>query len=140
MSRPAYVSSGSEMIPVEQDLHFSRHLSIREELTSLPIPKHPDKTVYVMHSPPRDSTLDRMFNGKSAGSAAIREFIEERRPYLALHGHIHEAPEKSGRYADWIDRTLCVNPGHHPDHLFAVWLDLEEAPGTIRHSHFDPEG
>jgi Icc-related predicted phosphoesterase len=40
------------------------------------------------------------------GSKAVRKVIEKHQPFLALHGHIHEA---SGSMK--IGRTHCVNPG-----------------------------
>lgn len=40
------------------------------------------------------------------GSTAIRQFIEARQPLVAFHGHIHDA-----RGAEWVGKTLCVNPG-----------------------------
>ena len=40
------------------------------------------------------------------GSKAVRTAIEETRPALSLHGHIHEA-----RGHTRIGDTLCINPG-----------------------------
>ena len=40
------------------------------------------------------------------GSIAVRQFIEERQPLIALHGHVHES-----RGAEQIGRTICLNPG-----------------------------
>ena len=40
------------------------------------------------------------------GSKAVREAIEETKPALSLHGHIHEA-----RGHARIGETLCINPG-----------------------------
>jgi len=42
----------------------------------------------------------------AVGSTSIRRLVEERRPTLALHGHIHEG---RGRYR--VDGTVGVNPG-----------------------------
>jgi len=77
--------------------------------------------VAVLHVPPFASGLDdapeldeqlgmRMGTGgvhmTPVGSTAVRGFIEDRQPLIALHGHIHE-----GRGDVLIGRTLCVNPG-----------------------------
>jgi uncharacterized protein len=77
--------------------------------------------VAVLHVPPFASGLDdapeldeqlgmRMGTGGvhmvPVGSTAVRGFIEDRQPLIALHGHIHE-----GRGDVRIGRTLCVNPG-----------------------------
>jgi len=42
----------------------------------------------------------------SAGSTAVKAFIEKVQPMLSLHGHIHEAP---GHVR--IGRTLAINSG-----------------------------
>jgi Icc-related predicted phosphoesterase len=43
---------------------------------------------------------------KPAGSTAVRKFIEQVQPLVALHGHIHES---AGHVR--IGRTLCINAG-----------------------------
>jgi Icc-related predicted phosphoesterase len=74
-----------------------------------------------LHSPPYRSSLDDAPEirpdgsvARSAGlgsvipvgSVAVRSFIEQVQPLLALHGHIHES-----RGSVKIGRTVCVNPG-----------------------------
>ena len=43
---------------------------------------------------------------KSAGSTAVKAFIEKVQPMLSLHGHIHESPGHIH-----IGRTLSINAG-----------------------------
>jgi Icc-related predicted phosphoesterase len=43
---------------------------------------------------------------KSAGSTAVKTFIEKVQPMLTLHGHIHESPGHVH-----IGRTLSINAG-----------------------------
>jgi Icc-related predicted phosphoesterase len=74
----------------------------------------PQGGVLVVHSPPRGH-LDRSF-GMHLGSKAIRSTIEDRRPRLAVFGHIHNAAGKQ----DELGETRLVNAG--PD---GVFLDLE---------------
>jgi uncharacterized protein len=77
--------------------------------------------IFNLHVPPYDSTLDlapeltedlRVKTGGGevnmvpVGSTAVRGFIEERRPILSLHGHIHES-----RGAVRIGDTVAINPG-----------------------------
>ena len=77
--------------------------------------------VAVLHVPPFGSGLDDapelddqlgMAMGAGGvhmtpvGSTAVRGFIEDQQPLMALHGHIHE-----GRGDVRIGRTLCINPG-----------------------------
>ncbi len=63
-------------------------------------------TVCVPHSPPMDTSLDRISAGKHVGSKAIRKFIEKHRPDVVVCGHIHEA-----RGQDALGKTRMVNCG-----------------------------
>ena len=81
----------------------------------------PENLICVFHPPPYDTDLDQapaidsefrmqMSGGAPkmipVGSTAVRAFIEEHQPLLALHGHVHES-----KAAQRIGRTLCLNPG-----------------------------
>jgi hypothetical protein len=68
---------------------------------------HPDKTVFAVHCPPRDTNCDRTGNGMHAGSGAVRKALEEFQPALAVCSHIHE----SGGSSDVIGRTIVANVG-----------------------------
>jgi uncharacterized protein len=50
----------------------------------------PEGAVLVLHSPPRDH-CDSAGDGSHFGSAALLRAIEEKRPRLAVCGHIHES-------------------------------------------------
>jgi Icc-related predicted phosphoesterase len=82
---------------------------------------HPDRTIFNLHVPPKDSGLDQavllddqlgpvLRNGApvigGVGSTAVREVTEAFQPLLALHGHIHESRGKVS-----IGRTVSLNPG-----------------------------
>ncbi len=81
----------------------------------------PERTVALLHVPPFKSGLDTcpdldenlkiITQGgqvvmKSAGSPAVKAFIEKVQPMLTLHGHIHESPGHTR-----IGRTLMINAG-----------------------------
>jgi len=81
--------------------------------------KDPRNAIFNIHVPPYKSGLDEapeldkdlrpVLAGqalKPVGSSALRKAIEETKPLLGLHGHIHE-----GRGATRIGKTLCINPG-----------------------------
>lgn len=83
--------------------------------------QNPERTIAVLHVPPFGSGLDTcpeldknlkiITQGgqvvmKSAGSTAVKAFIDKVQPMLTLHGHIHESP---GHVR--IGRTLAVNAG-----------------------------
>jgi len=93
-----------------------------ERLASL---SDPARTVYVTHSPPWGTLLDRLYDGRPVGSRAIRSFIERHQPPLTLHGHIHESPG-----VDRIGATVSVNPGDSLASLRAVRVDLADLTVT----------
>jgi Icc-related predicted phosphoesterase len=93
------------------------NVSQRSEVPSL---------VLVAHTPPHDSACDRLHNGVSVGSVAVREFIEEHQPDVCLCGHIHES-----RAEERIGRTHVINPGPLGGGGYAL-LWREVAEGGIR--------
>jgi Icc-related predicted phosphoesterase len=94
-----------------------------------------ERAILVTHCPPADTRCDVLYDGRHAGSKAIRRWIERWQPMLALHGHIHESPEMSGSFVDRIGTTITVNPGSdtHSPHL--VVIDLEKLD-EMTHSVF----
>jgi Icc-related predicted phosphoesterase len=82
---------------------------------------NPERAIMALHVPPYGSNLDTcpeldenltmITQGgqvvmKSAGSTAVKAFIERVQPMLTLHGHIHESPGHAR-----IGRTLAINAG-----------------------------
>ena len=83
--------------------------------------RSPETAIFNVHVPPYDSGLDTAMeidgdlrpvlkggrpNEIPVGSTAVRRLIEEFRPLLALHGHIHES-----RGITHIGQTVAINPG-----------------------------
>lgn len=68
--------------------------------------------VLISHQPPINTKTDLSYDGstetgtRNIGSIAIRKYIEETQPLLALVGHVHESPG-----VDTVGRTTIVNPG-----------------------------
>src|SRR6185503_2886407 len=94
--------------------------TIAADLARLSGLSDPASTIYVLHSPPFATALDRLHGGITPiGSRAIRAFVEQRRPPLTLHGHVHESPG-----VDRLGPTVCVNPGDSMRRLQAVRIDL----------------
>lgn len=65
--------------------------------------------ILILHSPPL-GLADRTSEGRSVGSAAIRDAITRIGPRLALCGHIHDSWGQRGR----IGTTEVVNLGPRP--------------------------
>jgi Icc-related predicted phosphoesterase len=96
--------------------------SIEADLERLAGLSDPARTVYVAHTPPFATSLDRLQGGITPiGSRALRIFIERRRPPLTLHGHVHESPG-----VERLGPTVCVNPGDSMTRLRALRIDLSD--------------
>lgn len=92
-------------------------------------------TVFVLHSPPRDTHCDGIGGGLHVGSRAIRTFVERVQPPLVLSGHIHEAPRVSSSFRDTVGRTVVVNPGQFgTSRLCGVWFDPRDPAATLAHT------
>jgi len=129
----AYASWSGAIEPIKAPA-IAAQPSIAEGLAALAARSDPARTIYVCHTPPADTPLDQMPRDKHVGSRALRAFVERSAPLLTLHGHIHEAPQLSGRYAIQIGSTWCVNPGRDPRRFGAVVLDTEDIARTIEHT------
>ena len=131
----AHASWGGEIQPVDATA-ISARPSIAEALAALARQSDPRRTIYVCHTPPSDTPLDQMPRSRHVGSRALRAFIEQHAPPLTLHGHIHESPELSGRYAARLGATWSINPGHDRLRFQAVTFDTDNIEGTIEHTVF----
>jgi Icc-related predicted phosphoesterase len=129
----AYASWSGEIRPVKAPAIEARP-SIADGLAALATRSDPTRTIYVCHTPPADTPLDQMPRDKHIGSKALRAFVEQHAPPLTLHGHVHEAPQLSKRYAIQLGSTWCVNPGHDPRHFQAVVFDTDDIAGTLEHT------
>jgi Icc-related predicted phosphoesterase len=135
----AYTSWGGEIQPADSEM-IAAQPSIAQALAALAQRSDPQHTIYVCHTPPFDTPLDTMPRGRHVGSKALRAFIEQHAPPLTLHGHIHESPALSGRYAAQIGTTWSINPGHEPAAFHAVTLDTDDLAGTIVHTAYGRPG
>ncbi len=142
---PSYIRASDQtdqLTSIDPYFFLRQRETIREDLDRLPKPLHPDRTIYIMHSPPFGTRLDLTQGGKSAGSRSIKAFIEEHQPLLTLHGHIHESPDLSGSYFERIAETLSINPGQsiwkgeESSKLYAVTFEMENLEGTLKHTYY----
>lgn len=106
--------------------------------------REPEQAVFNFHCPPRDTHLDQapMLDDElrprvdasgvrvgSVGSVAVRRAIEEAKPLLGLHGHVHESPA-----AQRLGPTVCINPGsdYGDGILRGAIVDLDRERGVRR--------
>lgn len=103
---------GNRFFNVKFDLK-NRVDTIENNLNKIFKRLNPAKTVFVSHSPPYNTCLDIIKNKEHVGSIAIKKLIEEKQPYLTLHGHIHEATEISNNFMEKNKNTTSMSPGNN---------------------------
>lgn len=131
---------GYRSVPMEP--HEIKWGTIQKDLAMLAGEDSLDHAVFLFHTPPYDTPLDRAaLDGKTyehvaldlhVGSIAVRRFIEERRPLLTLHGHVHESARLTGLWKIRIGRTTCINGAHDGPELALVRFDLESPENATR--------
>jgi Icc-related predicted phosphoesterase len=131
---------GLRSIEVPQNL--VRYSTIDEDLKHLATLSDPQRTIYLFHGPPHETCLDRVDgDGKftdhaphdiHVGSIAIRRFIERTRPYLTLHGHIHESARLTGSWRERIGDTWSFGAAHDGPGLALVRFDTDKLEAAER--------
>jgi uncharacterized protein len=130
--------SGREGITPHRFDPQRREPTIADALAGLARRTRPGETVFVLHSPPRDTRCDMTGARSHVGSRAIRAFVERHQPPLVLAGHIHESPRISSSYRDTIGATVTVNPGQFgTQRLCGVWVDPVQPDRTLRHTVYE---
>jgi Icc-related predicted phosphoesterase len=106
--------------------------------------REPERAVFNFHCPPRDTHLDQAplldrdlrpvvdasgVRMHSVGSSAVRRAIEDSRPLLGLHGHVHESPA-----GQKLGSAMCINPGsdYGDGVLRGAIVDLDRDKGVRR--------
>jgi Icc-related predicted phosphoesterase len=120
----------------------ARYSTIAADLERLAENAPPEKTIFLFHSPPYRTALDRAaLDGRRidhapvdvhVGSVAIARFIEERKPFLTLHGHVHEAPRLSGRWRERIGGTFAFTGCHPGPGVALVRFDTDRPDEATR--------
>ncbi len=120
----------------------TRYATIKDDLALLTKGRSLDRGVFLFHAPPYKTNLDRAaLDGKMVehvpldvhiGSIAIRRFIEEQRPLLTLHGHVHESARITGEWKDRIGRTTLLSAAHDGPELALIRFDLEDPSSAVR--------
>jgi hypothetical protein len=129
-----WISGANGIVPHRFD-PARRTPTIAEALAELSATTLPSETLFVLHSPPRQTACDMTASRTHVGSRAIRSFLERYQPPLVLSGHIHESPRVSSSYRDLIGRTVVVNPGQFgTSRLCGVWFEPGRAENTLRHT------
>ncbi len=139
---PGAVSPEEGWRTVDADEDSVRYGTISGDLAALTNGADLSRAIVLFHTPPHDTRLDRAaLDGKSVdyvpldlnvGSIAVRRFIEDRKPLLTLHGHIHESARLTGAWRERIGPTHLFSAAHDGPELALVRFDLESLEGATR--------
>ncbi len=134
-------TEGQRFFNTKEDIEFC---SIKKDLEKLFADDDLSKAILLFHSPPYKSLLDRAaLDGVlvdhvpldvHVGSIAVKELIEERKPLLSLHGHIHESSEITGEWKDKVNTTTAFNAAIPENKLSIIIFDpdnIEQAERLI---------
>ncbi len=128
------LESGHRTVDISVD--DIRYTTIVEDLDRLSQNAPVDRTIFLFHSPPYQSDLDRAaLDGKMVdhapmdvhvGSIAIQRFIKKKQPFLTLHGHVHESARLTGKWRQRFDRTYAFSAAHDGPELAVIHFDTDD--------------
>jgi len=141
-TEPGCISPEDGKRTYEIEPNLIKYATIKKDLETLFGNDDMSKSVILFHSPPYKTKLDRAaLDGKyidsapldvHVGSIAIREFIEEKKPILTLHGHIHESPGITGSWKDKIGNTLMFSAAHDGPELSLIKFNINKPGSAVR--------
>ena len=127
------LSNGFYSLPPDHD---TENDTIQHDIEKLANEDNLEYGIFLFHSPPYESSLDLAETGSGiyqhVGSKAIRNFIDEKQPYLTMHGHIHESARISGEWKQTVGRTVTVSAAHDGPELALVKFELHNVHSAIR--------
>jgi len=110
--------------------------TIETDLQELTKNEDLSKSIFLLHTPPNSTNLDRIHSSEGSyrqnpinyhvGSQAVTNLILERKPYLTLHGHIHESSRRTGSWQHKFEHTLSLSAAYHKPELALVKFDLDK--------------
>lgn len=125
-------TEGRRSIEENEDIEYA---TIYRDLNLLTNKDNMEKAVFLFHSPPYKSNLDRadldnvvidhVSPDVHVGSIAIQRFIKEKQPLLTLHGHIHESSRITGNWKDKLGRTVMFSAAYELPELAIIIFDLK---------------
>jgi Icc-related predicted phosphoesterase len=132
-------NEGFRTYPPDYDPEYD---TIHEDIKILTEGADMAKSIFLFHTPPYKTNLDRAeLDGKfidhvpidvHVGSIAVKRLIDERQPYITLHGHIHESTRITGSWFQKFGNTVSFNGSHDGNELCITVIDLDNPESARR--------
>lgn len=126
-------AAGYHSVPPEYD---AEHDTILADLQKLIGDDALDFGVFLFHTPPFDTYLDKAELNTaqivSVGSKAVRKFIDEKQPFITMHGHIHESARITGQWKQFLGKTCLFSAAHDGPELAVVRFELHNPVSANR--------
>ena len=132
-------TEGFRTTEITEDIEYA---TIQKDLEVLTENEDLSKSVFLFHSPPYQTLLDRAdLDGKmidyvpldvNIGSIAMKRFILEKQPKITLHGHVHESSRLTGFWKQKINNTMAFNAAYDQPELSLIKFLLEEPEKSER--------
>lgn len=132
-------ADGFHSVPPDHD---PENATIQNELQNLVNDDNHAYSVFLFHSPPYLTMLDQATipaiapNKDSAtlhaGSKAIRNFIDQKQPYVTMHGHIHESAGNSGEWKQQLGQTWSFSAAYDGPELAVITFELNDPISVTR--------
>jgi uncharacterized protein len=126
----------------EIDPDEAEYSTIEKDLEKLTGGLDLQKSILLFHSPPYQSFLDRAaLDGMSydhapldvhVGSIAIKRFIEEKQPFVTLHGHVHESSRITGHWQQNFENTHSFSAAWDGKELALVAFNADKPQNAVR--------
>jgi Icc-related predicted phosphoesterase len=136
------ISPEEGLFSVPIDKNSIRYNTIKKDLDELVQNAPANKTIFLFHSPPYDTNLDRAkLDGKMIdytpldvhiGSIAIKRFISNYKPFITLHGHVHESSQITGKWQHNFEKTISFSAAYNGDELAVIEIDTNNPQKAVR--------
>jgi uncharacterized protein len=132
-------TEGTRSMETGEDIEFA---TIQNDLFRLSGIDDLSRAIFLFHSPPYQTHLDRAaLDGMMidhvpldvhVGSIAIKRFIEERKPFITLHGHVHESTRLTGHWMEKTGETFAFNAATDQKGLCLIRIPLDDPEAATR--------
>lgn len=132
-------TEGIRTIDTGEDIEYC---TIQKDLTVLTGEDDLSHAIILFHSPPYKTNLDRAaLDGVKfdhvpldvhVGSIAVKRFIEDRKPMITLHGHVHESARITGFWSEKIGTTYAFNAATDQKGLSIIKFPLDNPAAADR--------